>query len=253
MSRPGGHSRSFTRTERVRAIGVSNFQLPTSIGCSTRQAIVPAVNQIELHPDLQQAPLRRSTPRTASPPRPGARSGRAQRCGSAVLELRRTARTHAGAGRASLAPPAGQRRDPEVDHPVRIRENIALFDFALNDADMASLALETGTRLGPRPPGRRAAGAGRASPAPVAAGPPRTPAEGERGGGGEGGGGGGGGRGGGRGEGEGGGWTGVKGGQGGEGGGGERFRGGEGGGGGGRGGGGGAPICRCSPTAVTGR
>ena len=41
--------------------------------------LVPAVNQVELHPDLQQASCAPGTPSTASPPRPGARSGRAGR------------------------------------------------------------------------------------------------------------------------------------------------------------------------------
>ena len=39
----------------------------------------------------------------------------------------------------------------------RVRENIAVFDFELSDAEMAALAgLETGTRLGPDPDGRDA-------------------------------------------------------------------------------------------------
>jgi 2,5-diketo-D-gluconate reductase A len=41
---------------------------------------------------------------------------------------------------------------PKSTTPSRIKENIALFDFALSDAGMAALArLEAGRRLGPDP------------------------------------------------------------------------------------------------------
>jgi 2,5-diketo-D-gluconate reductase A len=44
---------------RVRAIGVSNFQVAHLQRLLDETDVVPAVNQIELHLDLQQAPLRR--------------------------------------------------------------------------------------------------------------------------------------------------------------------------------------------------
>ena len=44
---------------RVRAIGVSNFQLAHLQRLLDETDVVPAVNQVELHRDLQQAPLRR--------------------------------------------------------------------------------------------------------------------------------------------------------------------------------------------------
>ena len=64
---------------RVHAIGVSNFQVAHLQRLLDETDVVPAVNQVELHLDLQQAPLVASTPVTTSSPRPGARSERAGR------------------------------------------------------------------------------------------------------------------------------------------------------------------------------
>ena len=41
---------------------------------------------------------------------------------------------------------------PKSTHPGRLRENLALFDFTLSDAEMAALAgLDAGERFGPDP------------------------------------------------------------------------------------------------------
>ena len=41
---------------------------------------------------------------------------------------------------------------PKSVTPARIRENVAIFDFVLTDADMREIAgLETGRRIGPDP------------------------------------------------------------------------------------------------------
>ena len=138
---------------RVRAIGVSNFQPDHLRRLLGGAGIVPAVNQIELHPDLQQEQLRSFhaehgiTTEAWSP----LGQGLALRH-SLVLELaERHGRTpaqvvlrwHLQLGNVVI---------PKSTTPIRIRENIAVFDFALTDVDMASLSgLETGTRLGPDP------------------------------------------------------------------------------------------------------
>ena len=62
---------------RVGSIGVSNFNpdhLERIIGDT---GVVPAVNQIELHPVSSSAPCARRTPSMASSPSPGARSAAA--------------------------------------------------------------------------------------------------------------------------------------------------------------------------------
>lgn len=44
---------------RIRAIGVSNFKIPQLSKLMAETSVIPAVNQIELHPRLTQAELRR--------------------------------------------------------------------------------------------------------------------------------------------------------------------------------------------------
>jgi 2,5-diketo-D-gluconate reductase A len=138
---------------RVRAIGVSNFQPDHLRRLLDETEIVPAVNQIELHPDLQQEQLRRFhaehgvVTEAWSP----LGQGLALRHPAVVELARRHGRTpaqvvlrwHVQLGNVAI---------PKSTTLSRIRENVRVFDFALTEADMAALtALETGTRLGPDP------------------------------------------------------------------------------------------------------
>jgi 2,5-diketo-D-gluconate reductase A len=139
--------------DRVRAIGVSNFQPDHLRRLLDETEIVPAVNQVELHPDLQQEQLRSFhaqhgiTTEAWSP----LGQGLALRHPDVVELAERYGRTpaqvvlrwHLQLGNVVI---------PKSTTPARIRENIAVFDFALAGEDMAVLAgLETGTRLGPDP------------------------------------------------------------------------------------------------------
>jgi diketogulonate reductase-like aldo/keto reductase len=138
---------------RVRAIGVSNFQPDHLRRLLDETDIVPAVNQIELHPDLQQEQLRRFHAEHGVVTEAWSPLGQglalrhpvvaelAHRHGRTPAQV--VLRWHVQLGNVAI---------PKSTTPSRIRENIGLFDFALAEADMAALAtLESGTRLGPDP------------------------------------------------------------------------------------------------------
>ena len=138
---------------RARAIGVSNFQVAHLQRLLDETDVVPAVNQVELHPDLQQAPLRRFHARHDIVTEAWSPLGQGRAFGHpVVVELARrhgrspaqiVLRWHVQLGNVVI---------PKSTTLFRVRENIAVFDFGLSDAEMAALGgLETGTRLGPDP------------------------------------------------------------------------------------------------------
>ncbi|GHJ50165.1 oxidoreductase [Catellatospora sp. TT07R-123] len=139
---------------RARAIGVSNFTAEALTRLVDGFEVVPAVNQIELHPYLPQQAMRTLH----------AEHGVATEAWSPL-----------GQGKALLAEPVladlaakygktpaqvvlrwhlqlGNVVIPKSVTPARIAENIDVFDFALDDADMAAIgALDNGGRIGPDP------------------------------------------------------------------------------------------------------
>ncbi len=137
---------------RARAIGVSNFPIAHLERLLGETAIVPAVNQIELHPALPQealhayhqahgivteawSPLAQGALDAAPIVEIAARHGRTP--AQVVL------RWHMQRGVVAI---------PKSVTPSRIAENIDIFDFALDEDDMARLrGLDTGRRLGPDP------------------------------------------------------------------------------------------------------
>nr|WP_241265829.1 aldo/keto reductase [Streptomyces boncukensis] len=139
---------------RARAIGVSNFQ-PTHLNrLIDLGGTVPAVNQIELHPWLQQ-----SVPRAFQSDHgivTEAWSPLGQ--GGGLLKEPKLAELAERHGRTvaqivlrwSLQ--LGNVVIPKSVTPARIRENIGVFDFELSAEDMAAIgALNTDTRLGANP------------------------------------------------------------------------------------------------------
>ncbi|MFF8837148.1 aldo/keto reductase [Streptomyces sp. NPDC015130] len=139
---------------RARAIGVSNFlpeHLDRLIG---ETSVVPAVNQIELHPQLQQSASREAHARHGIATEAWSPLGQ----GKGILEVpaivaiaRKHGRTpaqvvlrwHLQLGNVVI---------PKSVTPSRIRENIDVFDFTLDPEDLAAIAaLDENRRIGPDP------------------------------------------------------------------------------------------------------
>ncbi|BBX87550.1 putative oxidoreductase [Mycolicibacterium aubagnense] len=138
---------------RIRAIGVSNFEPEHLKLLIDATGIVPAVNQIELHPRLPQAELRETHARYGiateawSPLGQGsllqdpAVTSIAERHGKTPAQA--LIRWHLQLGNIVI---------PKSVNPERIASNFNVFDFELSEADIASIAtLDNGTRLGPDP------------------------------------------------------------------------------------------------------
>lgn len=142
------------RAGKVRSIGVSNFRAQDIERVVEATGVVPAVNQIELHPLLQQTALRAY----------GNAHGIVTESWSALAhggellvhpELQAIARKH-GKTVAQVVlrwhVQLGLVVFPKSVTPARIAENVAIFDFALDADDMGKIAtLDAGTRLGPDP------------------------------------------------------------------------------------------------------
>ncbi|GAA4633465.1 aldo/keto reductase [Actinoallomurus vinaceus] len=139
---------------RARAIGVSNFQIPHLRRLIEETDVVPAVNQIELHPYLQQEELRAFHAEHGIATE--AWSPLAQ--GGTLLKDDAVTRLAAEHGRTPAQivlrwhVQIGNVVIPKSVTPSRIRENIEVFDFELSDDDLAAIArLDRGERTGPDP------------------------------------------------------------------------------------------------------
>ncbi|EHR50545.1 aldo/keto reductase, diketogulonate reductase [Saccharomonospora marina XMU15] len=146
--------RKIAEAGRARAIGVSNFQVEHLRRLVEETGVVPAVNQIELHPWLQQSQLRAFHSAhgiVTEAWAPIARGG--ARLGDEVLD--RLARKH-GKTPAQVVlrwhVELGHVVIPKSVTPKRIVENIDIFDFELDEQDMSAMAtLDHGHRTGPHP------------------------------------------------------------------------------------------------------
>jgi 2,5-diketo-D-gluconate reductase A len=139
---------------RARAVGVSNFKTAQLRRGLDETGVIPAVNQIELHPYVQQAELRAF---------------------HAEHEIATEAWSPLGQGKGLLDDPGlvtiadkhgktpaqvvlrwhlqiGNVVIPKSTTPSRIKENIDVFDFELDADDLAAIAaMDSGTRFGADP------------------------------------------------------------------------------------------------------
>lgn len=147
---------------KVRAIGVSNFMVDHLTQLLDVASVVPAVNQIEVHPYFQQRQVQAL----------GAEHGILTQAWSPIggITFYRD-----GQHTSTLADPVigdiasahgkspaqmmlrwgiqqGRSVIPKSTKPARIQENLDVFDFELTDDQLAAIdGLDTGTRGGPAP------------------------------------------------------------------------------------------------------
>ena len=143
----------FYRDGRARSIGVSNFQAHHLRRLHEETTVRPAVNQIEVHPFLAQDELRafchehEIAVEAWSPIAQGAVLDNptivelAKRIGRSPAQV--VLRWHIQRGDIVF---------PKSSTPARMQENFELFDFELEDVDVAMITgLDKGERTGPDP------------------------------------------------------------------------------------------------------
>jgi diketogulonate reductase-like aldo/keto reductase len=148
--------RAFERIKEeggARSIGVSNFRVEDLERVEAEAEQRPTVNQIELHPRLQQAELRawHDEHYVATEAWSPLAQGDVLEDGTIETIAAHHERTpaqvilrwHLQIGNVVI---------PKSVTPERIRENFELFDFALSEDDMAAIErLDAGARVGPDP------------------------------------------------------------------------------------------------------
>ncbi len=137
----------------ARSIGVSNFRIEDLERIVDATAVVPVMNQIELHPRLQQTELRDYHAEHGILTEAWSPLGQGQNLDDSVIAeiahahertpAQVVLRWHIQLGNVVI---------PKSVTAARIEENFQLFDFELSDEDMRAIArLNSGDRIGPDP------------------------------------------------------------------------------------------------------
>jgi 2,5-diketo-D-gluconate reductase A len=147
---------------KVRAIGVSNFTPDLLRRLTQTASVVPAVNQIEVHPyfrqsDVLAADAEQGIISQAWSPIGGITFYRQGQGGSTLDDplIMRIAHAHGKTPAQVMLRwhlQQGRSAIPKSVRPERIAENFDIFDFALSDDELTRIdALDQGVRRGPEP------------------------------------------------------------------------------------------------------
>jgi 2,5-diketo-D-gluconate reductase A len=148
---------------KVRSIGVSNFMPEHLDKLLAETSVVPAINQIELHPYFQQPETQKADAEhgivtQAWSPIGGITSYRGKEGAQSTFEdpaLLQIAAAHDKSTAQVMLRwglQEGRSVIPKSTKPERIAENFDVFDFELTGEEVAAIdALDTGTRGGPEP------------------------------------------------------------------------------------------------------
>ncbi len=148
---------------KVRAIGVSNFEVRHLEQLMERTEVVPAVNQIELHPyfartEVEQFGREHGILTQAWSPIGGITSYGGDGTRTSTFDDPQIARIAEAHGRTPAQVmlrwqlQRGRQVIPKSVTPERIRENLDVFGFELSDDELRRIdALDTGERGGPEP------------------------------------------------------------------------------------------------------
>jgi diketogulonate reductase-like aldo/keto reductase len=146
---------------KVRALGVSNFMPEYLDRLLAETSVVPAVNQIEVHPYFQQTVLQRMHAEHGIVTQAWSPIGGITSYGGGekrsfddptLLEIARQLGKSAAQVMLRWHLQEGRSAIPKSTKPARIAENFDVFDFKLSSEQIAAIdALDTGRRGGPQP------------------------------------------------------------------------------------------------------
>ena len=138
---------------KVRGIGVSNFHPEHLDTLLASASVVPALNQVELHPGLGQHDIRAYNVNHGIATEAWSPLARGQKSDApAILEA---AKTHGKTSAQIMLRwhiQLGNLVIPKSSNPERLAQNLDVFDFELSADEMSAIdLLEDGLRIGPDP------------------------------------------------------------------------------------------------------